>query len=297
MSALAQAAWNGCSRDVVACFIARGADPNKRDERGGTALQAAVHRDHAHTVTALLDYGADINACDDDGDAIIHQAVFSHSDNTLEILLQRGAAYSANDSMGNSILHLAALTGGIRTLELLLVARLVGLNPAALNRQGRTAVELAKERVDKPEQFLAKLQGLCDSIQPQASMHPHSQKKVVNAMPDMQPPASSTTLLPLSARLLYRKASARIAHWTWSAWPTSSSNWTLTDDAIYDLQGRIRRDMRQHRWLSICLQWAFGIVCGGLIYLLVFSVLELGESWQVAVNMPFGRLEHRQGLW
>ena len=70
--ALTHTAWDGCGREVIACFIEEGANPNSADEQGCTALHAATYGDHAVTVTALLDFGADINVCDNDGDAVLH---------------------------------------------------------------------------------------------------------------------------------------------------------------------------------------------------------------------------------
>ena len=301
------AAWEGCSREIVACFIAEGADPNIGDKLGCIALHPATYRDHVQTVAALLDFGAEINARDNDGDAIIHQALFSHSDNTLELLLQRGAAYSLKDSMGNSVLHLAALAGGFRTLDILLAARLVDLDPDTLNGQGMTAMELAQARADRSESFLDKLQELCDGIRARVTEQapPLSEAisiHITNAvLEDRVRMSHELPLLP-GLRSLSRKASINIAQWTWPrwtrpAWPASPFPRIPNYNVMCTLPNRIQRIAHQHIWRCICLTWICGILCGGLVsFLVLSSVLGVEGSHEAGTSVHFGRHEHHQEL-
>ena len=47
---------------VVTLLLERGADVNKVDENGWTALMHAAEEGHVETVTLLLERGADVNA-------------------------------------------------------------------------------------------------------------------------------------------------------------------------------------------------------------------------------------------
>ena len=139
--------------------------------------------------------------------------------------------------MGNSILHLAAIAGGVRTLDILLAARPGGLEPDALNRQGKTAMVLAQERRDRSEQFLDKLQGLCNGVRTQAAMEAHPPKavhvEVANVVPEKQALISSrVSLLLLEARSLSYKSSTNITKWTLPGWPLSPFNWISTSSVL-----------------------------------------------------------------
>ncbi len=54
---------------LVLAFLARGADPNARDPRGGTALHWAASGGREEVVAALLAHGADASLRDQDGES------------------------------------------------------------------------------------------------------------------------------------------------------------------------------------------------------------------------------------
>lgn len=69
MSICRAAAWSG-HEEIVRLLIADGADVNKTDLEGRTALIAAAYMGHTDIVTHLLDHGADIDHADADGKCI-----------------------------------------------------------------------------------------------------------------------------------------------------------------------------------------------------------------------------------
>ena len=91
-------------------LMARGANPNARDQRGRTALHKAVifdAPDHA-AMRALLRRGAAINAKDNDGGTPLHLAAFLSRASRIEALLAAGADPNARDNRGARPLHEAA---------------------------------------------------------------------------------------------------------------------------------------------------------------------------------------------
>ena len=149
---------------VVQRLIEAGVDPNARNHYGASPLHMFASQNGVEAAEALIRNGANINQLDDDGDSILLQAIHSAVDDVAQLLLSYEAAYTSWDSMGNSILHDAALSGGLRTIDILRNAKLHGVDPDALNRQGKTVLQLALARNLKPEGFVEKLQGLLVEI-------------------------------------------------------------------------------------------------------------------------------------
>ena len=149
---------------VVQRLIDAGADPNAKNQYGASPLHASAAYNGVESAETLIRNGANINHMDDDGDSILLQSVFNTADDVTHLLLSRGASYTCWDSMGNSILHLAALSGSSRTIEILHNAKLHGVDPDAVNRQGQTVLQAALARKSKPDDFLQKLQELLADI-------------------------------------------------------------------------------------------------------------------------------------
>jgi ankyrin repeat protein len=61
---------------IVRCLLEAGADPNLTDEDGWTALDVAVYRSRLDLVWLLLQYGAEVNAAPDTGTKVLVRAVF-----------------------------------------------------------------------------------------------------------------------------------------------------------------------------------------------------------------------------
>ena len=146
-------------------LVAAGGDVNRRSSvLGSTPLALAATFNLPIELEALLDCGADINSQDNDGDYPIHNALHYNNERALRVLLNRGANYTRWISTGNSIIHLAAIAGSLNTVDILIAANLKNVDPDAKNRQGYTALELARQREDKPDGFVHKLRLLLADV-------------------------------------------------------------------------------------------------------------------------------------
>ncbi len=83
---------------IVHAFLAKGADPNGRDEHGGPALLWAVARGKADIVALLLDHGADPAVRDADGTSALDLARRRGKQDMLALLGQD----AQNDRRGAS---------------------------------------------------------------------------------------------------------------------------------------------------------------------------------------------------
>jgi hypothetical protein len=111
--------WNGYPKNATPLYYAasfgllrtvraliehpRGINLDARAGRfGGTALHAAVFREHPRVAQLLLQAGADANIPDNNGHYALHLATFSHYQNMIDLLLRHGAASTARDERGET---------------------------------------------------------------------------------------------------------------------------------------------------------------------------------------------------
>lgn len=87
---LVDAAWGG-HLDVVADLLARGADPNVRDDRGTTPLSAAARQCHHEVMRALIAAGGDPHEMIDQGDSLLSLAAWRGNIEGVRMLLAAGA--------------------------------------------------------------------------------------------------------------------------------------------------------------------------------------------------------------
>ena len=121
-------------------------------------------RNNVITAIALLDHGANIDLLDNGGDSALHDSIYFHSDNVTQLLLSRGATYSLWCSTGENVLHSIAKSGGNRTVDIMIAAGLHGIDPDALNRERKSASQLAQERGRTEKGFVEKLHELLEDI-------------------------------------------------------------------------------------------------------------------------------------
>ena len=97
---LVEAAKRGC-HEIVRALMKKGADPNKRDELGSTALHVAVVAGHVETVKVLAAGGADVNAAMAGHWAITPLMLAAAKDaEIVKILLEKGADVNARTEEG-----------------------------------------------------------------------------------------------------------------------------------------------------------------------------------------------------
>jgi hypothetical protein len=103
------AAWEG-NLDLMRLFISRGADINRMNGNGETAIAHAAWRGHLHAVQWLLERGARINAPRRQWSAL-HYAAFAGNDAVADYLIEQGADINAQSTNGSSVLMMAIYEG------------------------------------------------------------------------------------------------------------------------------------------------------------------------------------------
>jgi len=94
--------------DIVRMLLEAGANPDKEDKEGSTALRWASRNGSEETVKLLLAYHADPNLADkEDKMTALHYAVFSGSVETVAALMKAGADPTLENIHGESPLHQA----------------------------------------------------------------------------------------------------------------------------------------------------------------------------------------------
>lgn len=99
-------------------LLARGADPNAKNDSGVAALIPAT--DNLETTRLLVEAGADVNGSTDAGDsALIVAARRAGASRVVRYLLDKGANIKASTKGGATALHRAAESGDLDVLKLL----------------------------------------------------------------------------------------------------------------------------------------------------------------------------------
>jgi len=99
-----------CDVRRVGVLLARGADPNARDDDGRTPLMSAVLANSIALAGLLLESEADVNARDDQGWTALHFAAEEQLPEMARILIARGADVDAQDGEGRSPLWRAVFS-------------------------------------------------------------------------------------------------------------------------------------------------------------------------------------------
>lgn len=137
-----------CDLMRVRTLLARGADPNARDDDGRTPLFSAVLGGSLALLGLLLESKADVNAHDGRGATVLHVAAEEVLPEAASLLVARGADLNAQDDDGNTPLALAirSARGRHDVVRLLLDA---GAKDDIPNSAGETPRELA-DRLGEP---------------------------------------------------------------------------------------------------------------------------------------------------
>ena len=76
---------------IVHAFLAKGADPNTKDDNGAPAMLWALARGKADVVELLITYGADVNARDAAGTSALDRALERNKPALVELLQRAGS--------------------------------------------------------------------------------------------------------------------------------------------------------------------------------------------------------------
>jgi ankyrin repeat protein len=100
---------------MVELLLSKGADRNRRDRTGTTALESAVRARHPEVVEALM-AGEGAEAAG----ALLNEAALKGQAEIADILIAKGASVDVPDRSGATPLHQAALKGNLKIATLLL---------------------------------------------------------------------------------------------------------------------------------------------------------------------------------
>ena len=103
-----------CDFVQVRELLAKGANPNVRDEDKRTPLHQAVLGNSVGLVGLLIEAGADLDAKDAHGFTPLHFAAQEYLPEIARILVGKGADVNARDEDGNSVLWRAIFSAGAR---------------------------------------------------------------------------------------------------------------------------------------------------------------------------------------
>jgi ankyrin repeat protein len=104
---------------VVEYILAKGADPNARDNFNLTPLLRAVMEEHYEMANLLIKRGADYEATFE-GNSCLIEATLQNNDALVRLLLDSGAFIEAKTKDGHTALHLAAANAYVNVVQILL---------------------------------------------------------------------------------------------------------------------------------------------------------------------------------
>lgn len=150
------AAWHG-NIEMMALFVARGANPRRANRNGEQPVQLAAWNGHEAAVKWLLERGGVLNREGNNWGAL-HYAVFNGHSKLANELIASGADVNARSPNGSTPLMLAAREGREDLIKVLFES---GADPKAQNDWGDNALTLAMrydhyrigKMISTPEEF------------------------------------------------------------------------------------------------------------------------------------------------
>jgi ankyrin repeat protein len=135
--------------EMIAFLLQHGADANKGCRDFASPLHVASQQGDLETVKALIAHGAEVNKVDEQGWTCLMLAARTGKTSTVQALLQAGADVTAVNSAGNTALHLSSANSRVDVCKALLGSVSGGALKAMKNKDGATALELAKNEAIK----------------------------------------------------------------------------------------------------------------------------------------------------
>ncbi|XP_031564023.1 uncharacterized protein LOC116299502, partial [Actinia tenebrosa] len=135
-TALFSAASND-NESIVRELINAGADVNKTDNYGKTALFSAASNDHESIIQALIDAGADVHKFDDGGKTALFSAASNDNESIVRALINAGADAKKTDKYGQTALFSAVTNDNAIIVQALIDA---GADVNKTDKYGQTAL-------------------------------------------------------------------------------------------------------------------------------------------------------------
>jgi ankyrin repeat protein len=130
--------------EIVAQLLKAGADVNKARADGWTALYLAAIHGHVEIVAQLLAAGADVNQANSKGETALYIAAKYDYLDVVQQLLAAGAdvnkVCTSGSYPGSTALYIAAIEGNIKTVEQLLEVKGIDVNKA--HNDGSTVLQI-----------------------------------------------------------------------------------------------------------------------------------------------------------
>ncbi|CZR52574.1 uncharacterized protein PAC_02451 [Phialocephala subalpina] len=138
----------------VKLLLKAGAAVNCRNSYGHTPFIGAAIKNRYEIGMYLLQHGADMHkGSSNNNDTPLFESIFHNSHEFLRLLLREGAKHTHVNKSGSTILHAAALEADLETIEILAASRPGRLEVDLLDKNGKTALEISRQRIASPDGF------------------------------------------------------------------------------------------------------------------------------------------------
>jgi ankyrin repeat protein len=159
--------WSIANRVIAHMLVTCGAEIDKRNNQGQSALVWSTLADQVDVVKTLTDLGADVNAKDGFGCTALHAAALRGNDTIVQILLKHKADPNIRDKDGWTPLH-AAVANGHRNVSDILAGLTVNSEGILSQVTGWIANEdmtaLAAEMADRKSTGSSVVSGLRSAV-------------------------------------------------------------------------------------------------------------------------------------
>ena len=176
-------ARHGPDLDIIEAILARRVDVDATSVyEKATALMIAVQTDHHYVSEFLIARGADVNKINIDGESALHIAIQYNSYKSLKLLLMIQANLETKTRAGEGILHYAAEFADMECLQILRAHDIRGLNIEDVvtgcspqqrfkDMKGLNALQVADKRDDIPLEWHTMFYELVHGIKFPESKH------------------------------------------------------------------------------------------------------------------------------
>ncbi|KIM97180.1 hypothetical protein OIDMADRAFT_182582 [Oidiodendron maius Zn] len=137
----------------VKLLLQAGASVNCRNSLGHTPFTGAAIKNRCEIGAYLLQNRADMHSFGNNNDTPLFESIFHNSHEFLQLLLREGAKHTSVNKSGSTILHAAALEADLKTIDILDASKPGGLDIDLPDKNGKTALEISKQRVASPDGF------------------------------------------------------------------------------------------------------------------------------------------------